>query len=208
MTSPVIYEYIGPVPPPSASRDSRPAVPASGSHVPRQAFYGITEIAAALDVDRQLVTAWRRRGSHAFPEPDAELSSGPIWRGESVEPWIDARLASRGDGPVSDASPADASRVARRVLRCAALALEDPVRPPLLARALTDVDEAARSVERREGPVASAVRDVLAAVGPTTSRPLGRAQVLALRAGLVAALPLVARLVATDAGPLDGGGAE
>lgn len=47
----------------------------------RSDYYGLTEIAAALDLDRQLVTAWRRRGSHAIPEPDAELAraalSGP-----------------------------------------------------------------------------------------------------------------------------------
>src|SRR6185312_8290976 len=57
---------------------------------PRRRYYGIAEIADALGVDRQLVTVWRRRSSHGMPDPDEELSSGPVWDGVRVEQWIAA----------------------------------------------------------------------------------------------------------------------
>jgi len=65
----------------------------------RKGFYGIAEIAEALGLNRQLVTAWRRRRSHGIPEPDAELSSGPIWRGETRP------MTTRSAGPSGNCSP-------------------------------------------------------------------------------------------------------
>jgi hypothetical protein len=126
---------------------------------PRKAFYGIAEIAEALGLNRQLVTAWRRRRSHNLPEPDAELSSGPIWRGETVEPWIDA-FRDRGDnGETQPVSGELAMRAGRRMLRVAALLLEQPIRLRLLSQALTEA------------------RDLLPLVDAAADDPLGRAVV-------------------------------
>lgn len=133
---------------------------------PRRAFYGIAEIADALNLSRQLVTVWRRRRSHGIPEPDAELSSGPIWRGETVEPWIEA-VRSRRDQSDS-AQPLDpklALRACRRMLRLAALLLEHPIRVRLLSQALGEIrellpvvaasadDELGRAVRALVGPL-------------------------------------------------------
>ncbi len=77
-----------------------------GARAERKAFYGIAEIADALGLNRQLVTAWRRRRSHGIPEPDGELSSGPIWRGTTIEPWIDVVRATAGFAGAADQSRA------------------------------------------------------------------------------------------------------
>jgi hypothetical protein len=122
----------------------------------RKAFYGIAEIAEALGLNRQLVTAWRRRRSHGIPEPDAELSSGPIWRGETVEPWIDTVRDSR-DNPAGPISGELALKAGRRMLRLSALLLEQPVRHRLLSQALAEA------------------RDLLPAVDEAADDPLGRA---------------------------------
>ncbi|QFZ21920.1 hypothetical protein [Saccharothrix syringae] len=129
----------------------------------RRAFYGIAEIAEALGLSRQLVTVWRRRRSHAMPEPDAELSSGPIWRGETVEPWIDrVRHRAGGDG-ARPLTAATARRACRRVLRLAALVLEEPVRPHLLAKAAAEVRELLPLVAASEpDALGGAVRALLA----------------------------------------------
>lgn len=50
--------------------------------------YGIAEIAEALNVRRQTVWAWVQRGTHGIPEPDQRLAMGPVWRAETIEPWI------------------------------------------------------------------------------------------------------------------------
>lgn len=178
-TSPVIVNYGGTV-----VDDS-----------PRSAFYGITEIAAALALDRQLVTAWRRRGTHAMPEPDAELSSGPIWRGESIEPWIDAMMSRRGSGPVADLSVGDAERLARRVLRSAALVVESPVRTSLLARALVELAEAVDLAGRAQGPRAELAARVVDALGGEIARPFSRRRADDVRRALVGALPATAELL-------------
>lgn len=106
----------------------------------RKAFYGIAEIADALGLNRQLVTAWRRRRSHGIPEPDGELSAGPIWRGTTIEPWIDAVRAQR-DSPAQPISPELALKAGRRMLRVAALLLEEPIRLKLFSQSLAEAQE-------------------------------------------------------------------
>lgn len=108
---------------------------------PQRDFYGIAEIADALGLNRQLVTAWRRRRSHGMPEPDAELAAGPLWRGESIEPWIGAVHARLTAGPGAPITPALVRRAVRRTLRLLALLLEDQPRPRLVTRALSEVRE-------------------------------------------------------------------
>jgi hypothetical protein len=50
--------------------------------------YGITEIARALDAEPGLVGKWRER--HKLPAPDAELSTGPVWLADTIEPLLAA----------------------------------------------------------------------------------------------------------------------
>jgi len=116
-------------------------VPGRRAAHPRRAFYGIAEIADAAELSRQLVTVWRRRRSHGMPEPDAELSSGPIWRGETIEPWIDRVRAERGRADAPPLDRAIALRACRRALRLAAVLLERPVRVRLLSQALSELRE-------------------------------------------------------------------
>jgi hypothetical protein len=115
-------------------------VPDEEAELSRKAFYGIAEIAEALGLNRQLVTAWRRRRSHGIPEPDAELSSGPIWRGETVEPWID-RVRDRRETSSQPVTGEVAMKAGRRMLRIAALLLEQPIRLRLLSQALAEARE-------------------------------------------------------------------
>lgn len=48
--------------------------------------YGLTEIARALGVPPGHVSKWRERNK--LPVPDAELSVGPVWLAETIEPFI------------------------------------------------------------------------------------------------------------------------
>ena len=168
-----------------------PGVPA-----PRHAIYGIAEIADALGVGRQLVAAWRRRRSHGMPEPDAELASGPVWMGHTIEPWIDGLPVrpSGGPPPVTDA---EIRQVARRALRLLALLLEDRPRIQLVTRAFAEardlLDLAPEVPDDRD-----ASRQTLALVlGPLRrARPdLGPADLAELRTQLLAVLPRIAELV-------------
>src|SRR5215469_702123 len=70
----------------------------------------------ALGVGRQLVAAWRRRRSHGMPEPVAELASGPVWLGHTIEPWIEA-LPVRPSGAPPSPTAAEIWQLARRSLR-------------------------------------------------------------------------------------------
>jgi transposase-like protein len=148
----VLSGYAGPV------NSTRP-LPVEEAGPYRKSFYGIAEIAEALGLNRQLVTAWRRRRSHGIPEPDAELSSGPIWRGETVEPWIDQLRDRRETQPVTGEI---ALKAGRRMLRIAALLLEQPIRLRLLSQALAEARELIPIVdEADDDPLGRAVRQLL-----------------------------------------------
>jgi hypothetical protein len=51
-------------------------------------MYGLTEIGRALGVDAVLVAKWRERGK--LPPADAELSVGPVWLAETIEPMLES----------------------------------------------------------------------------------------------------------------------
>lgn len=167
-----------------------------GASAPRHTIYGIAEIADALGVGRQLVAAWRRRRSHGMPEPDAELASGPVWLGHTIEPWIEALPVrpSGGPPPVTDV---EIRQLARRSLRLLALLLEERPRVQLVVRALAEarelLDLAPEVPDDRD-----ATRRTLAVV----LRPLRRARpelspgdLAELRPELLAVLPAIAELV-------------
>ena len=82
----------------------------------RRELYGIAEIADALGQSRQLVTVWRRRRTRGMPEPDAELASGPVWRGATIEPWIDDQI--RLGGRDSSAAPLPPATVRKSGAGC------------------------------------------------------------------------------------------
>lgn len=148
---------------------------------PRRRYYGIAEVADALGQSRPLVTMWRRRRSRGMPSPDDELSSGPIWRGETIEPWIDvtrARLAAGEDAPAPP-SRALVRRVARRVLRLAALLLEEEQRPGLLGRAVTELVETRGEVAATaDGPLRATLMQLYDAVPDDGPPPLAGVAVL------------------------------
>lgn len=115
----------------------------------RRRYYGVAEVADALGLNRQLVTVWRRRRSWGMPEPDDELASGPLWRGPTIEPWIEAtraRLAAEATDGAAPLAPDAARRAGRRLLRLLALLLEDAPRAALVARALRDLEQAEPAV--------------------------------------------------------------
>lgn len=164
---------------------------------PRRGFYGLAEIADALGLSRQLVTVWRRRRSHGIPEPDAELSAGPIWRGETIEPWIDE---VRGRREMSESAqpldPTQALRACRRMLRLAALLLEQPVRVRLLSQTFGELRELLPVVAASaEDELGHAVRRMLApldgvATGVGTAELTG-----SLRERVLETLPAVSEVV-------------
>ncbi|ANZ35464.1 hypothetical protein BBK82_04590 [Lentzea guizhouensis] len=150
-------------------------------------FYGIAEIADAMGLSRQLVTVWRKRRSHGIPEPDAELASGPIWRRETVEPWIDrtrGRLGLAG-GPES-ASRSLRLRTSRRVLRLAALMLEEPLRPRVLNEAAAQLRDLAPEIDSTADDVVGAL---LRELVETVRDPDVPAELL--RVPVIESLPLV-----------------
>src|SRR5262249_51651797 len=139
---------------------------------------------------RQLVAAWRRRRSHGMPEPDAELASGPVWLGHTIEPWIDGLPVrpSGGPPPVTDA---EIRQLARRSLRLLALLLEERPRIQLVTRAIAEarelLDLASEVPDDRD-----ASRQALAALlGPLRrARPdLSPRDLAELRTELLAVLP-------------------
>lgn len=162
---------------------------------PRRAFYGIAEIAHALGLSRQLVTVWRRRRSHGLPEPDAELSSGPIWRGETIEPWIDGMRAQHG----ASAHPLDSAtalRACRRMLRLAALLLEQPPRLRLLSQALGELRELQPLVAASaHDELGRTVRALLAPVDELPSTAESAEALPRIRQRVLAALPVVSEVV-------------
>ncbi|WUH98450.1 hypothetical protein OHR68_33870 [Spirillospora sp. NBC_00431] len=191
---------------------------------PRRDFYGIAEIADAIGVNRQLVTAWRRRRSHGMPDPDAELAAGPLWRGESIEAWIETVRARLTAGPGAPVSAEAARRTSRRVLRLLALLLEDHPRPRLVARALAEVRELLPLVADGDDtdPIVRELRRLLAPVADAPSPDFAKAmetdaddgKVIAdytvLRTELLAALPVLPELLnaaeSAEGGSRAGGG--
>jgi hypothetical protein len=136
------------------------SIPRDAAPAPRRRHYGIAEIADALDQNRQLVTAWRRRLSHAMPPPDDELASGPLWLGPTIEPWIDRmrRQLATDEPGAARLTEADVRRLTRRLLRLTALLLEEPARVALVVRAYAEFEQAATVVRAAER---SALRDRL-----------------------------------------------
>lgn len=117
----------------------------------RRELYGIAEIAESLGQSRQLVTVWRRRRTRAMPEPDAELASGPVWRGPTIEPWIDDQIRLSGrTGDAVPLTPAAVQRIGRRLLRLIALLLEDDRRPRLVQQALRETADLVPEIEAAE----------------------------------------------------------
>jgi transcriptional regulator with XRE-family HTH domain len=168
----------------------------TGVPAPRHAMYGIAEIADALGVGRQLVAAWRRRRSHGMPEPDAELASGPVWLGHTIEPWIEA-LPVRPSGGPPPATDAEVRQLARRSLRLLALLLEERPRIQLVTRALTEARELLDLA-----PEVPDDRDATRRAVSVVLRPLRRARpelnpgdLAELRTELVAVLPGIADLL-------------
>jgi hypothetical protein len=163
----------------------------------RRAYYGIAEIADALGMNRQLITAWRRRGSHGMPKPDAELSAGPVWRGDTIEPWIDSVRSNHGDQTGHPLCPSVALRAGRRMLRLAAVLLEEPIRTRLLNQVLADARELLPIVDAAaDDPLSRAVADLVLPVRETANGPTDltafRAQVLGGVEHLSALVELVA----------------
>lgn len=154
---------------------SEPAViPSGAAGEPRRRHYGIAEIADALGQNRQLVTAWRRRLSHGMPRPDDELASGPLWLGETIEPWIDAtrRRLSAEEGGTVRLADADVHRLARRLLRLTALLLEEPARVPLVVRAYAEFEQAAEVVRAAEwSPLKDRFSGVVERIGAAARPP-------------------------------------
>jgi hypothetical protein len=52
-------------------------------------IYGIAEIGDAVGYPRQTVSAWYARGK--LPPPDWILKMGPVWKAETIAPWIRRR---------------------------------------------------------------------------------------------------------------------
>jgi hypothetical protein len=131
-----------------------------------------------------------------MPEPDAELASGPVWLGHTIEPWIDGLPVrpSTGPPPVTDA---EIRQLARRSLRLLALLLEERPRTQLVTRAFAEarelLDLAPGVPDDRD-----ATRGTLAVLlGPLRrARPeLGPGDLAELRMELLAVLPRIADLV-------------
>src|SRR5262249_37825619 len=137
-----------------------------------------------------------------MPEPDAELASGPVWLGSTIEPWID-QLPARPIEPELIGRQ-EVARAARRVLRLLALLLEDSPRVALVTRALAEVREVAAAVagSGRDGDlVRDGVLRLLAPAGDLPN-PGAPAALAGLRGRLLTGLPALAELVLS----LDGGG--
>jgi hypothetical protein len=162
----------------------------------RPAIYGIAEIADALGVGRQLVAMWRRRRSHGMPEPDAELASGPIWIGDSIEPWIES-LPARPSGGRPSVTDAEIRQLARRVLRLLALLLEERPRMQLVGRAIAEARELSDLTPEGADERDAVRRGVAVVLRPlrTARTELTEQDLLELRTDLLGVLPTIVDLV-------------
>ncbi|MEU5691770.1 hypothetical protein [Actinosynnema sp. NPDC020468] len=159
----------------------------------RRRYYGIAEIADSLGLGRQLVTVWRKRRSHGMPEPDAELASGPLWLGATVEPWIDRVRAKDEVEP----TPRDlVLRTCRRVLRLAVALLDDPARTRVLSQALHEVRELLPAVEAAPPDAAGTALRALVKSLDLDADP--GADLDGLRRRVLAALPAIAGVAEPD----------
>ncbi|MEX1126610.1 MAG: DNA-binding protein [Acidimicrobiia bacterium] len=61
---------------------------------------GITEIAAMLGVSRQRANQVSRAYAD-FPEPEAELSAGRVWKRKAIESWMRAHPVRKPGRPPS-----------------------------------------------------------------------------------------------------------
>jgi len=71
---------------------------------------GLSEVAELLGITRQTVTNWRSR-RRDFPEPTADLKSGPIWIRARIVEW-----AVNNSIEIHESSEADGSTLARSVV--------------------------------------------------------------------------------------------
>ncbi len=62
-----------------------PSVPRQTESMPLAGYY---EIAAWAGVKRPVVSTWRKRHPD-FPQPVAELTTGPVWWWPDVAYWLD-----------------------------------------------------------------------------------------------------------------------
>ena len=58
---------------------------------------GVKEIAELGNVRRN--SAWRWTQREGFPEPEARLSTGPVWRRETIEGWLERSRPKVGRPP-------------------------------------------------------------------------------------------------------------
>lgn len=61
----------------------------------RVEIYGVWEVADFFGVTKQALFHWRKNDP-LFPEPEAELRSGPVWTRPQLELYRDQRLGSVG----------------------------------------------------------------------------------------------------------------
>lgn len=69
---------------------------------------GLSEVADLLGASRQVVSNWRQRRQGGFPEPIADLKSGPIWRRADIATWASAN--GKGVIETADANGSGAPR--------------------------------------------------------------------------------------------------
>src|SRR6516225_7700255 len=71
---------------------------------------GLSEVAELLGVTRQTVANWRGR-RRDFPEPTADLKSGPIWTRARIVEW-----AASNSIEINELSETDGSALTRSVV--------------------------------------------------------------------------------------------
>ena len=164
----------------------------------RRRFYGIAEIAEALGIDRQLVTVWRRRSSHGMPIPDEELSSGPLWTADTIEPWIAAtraRLLADAEGS-RVADPRLVRQGVRRLFRLVTILLEDAPRAEVLTRALQDLGQSHAALAAAERGMPDLVA-VARTAEDLAKDPDASAKLNALLADCLRAVPQAIKLLSS-----------
>lgn len=95
-------------------------------------LYGISEIARACGATRQQASQWHHRGH--LPSPDVVLAIGPVWFGETIEPWIAQRTAK-------------SEQITRAVIICDLVASRH-IGPDMVTAAVSRAIKAAREVQQ------------------------------------------------------------